>query len=234
MSNTLDIFSQACEQNNGYLLASTLDPSKKALFNSFVRASTSTSITTDVRYATTYNNSLGLSKSESSAWLDLYVALWKAGYAILAADYRDQNGGVNSSDGQWLKVYDAWKDVNSALIAGYQKAGFAAWTTPALYMTAKWLRLYAIRADEQARYTKDEGNAGFSQGLNDDLTDDTSGQEKLEDAARQINRVFSLCISDRSPMDDSRKWGLYYITNLLFKTYFKVTHRAFRCCGISR
>lgn len=225
MPNTLASFSHACEQKDGYLLASTLDPSNETLFNPFVRASTSTSITTDVRYATTYNNSLGFSKSESNAWLDLYVALWKAGYAVLAAHYRDENGGPHSSEGQWLKVYDAWKDVNNALISGYQKAGFAAWTTPALYMTAKWLRLYAILADQQARYTRDDGGIGFSQGLNDDLTDDTSGQEKLEDAARQINRVFSLCISDRSPMDDSRKWGLYYITNLLFKTYFKVTDK---------
>lgn len=28
----------------------------------------------------------------------------------------------------------------------------------------------------------------------------------------------------RAPIEDSRKWGLYYTTNLLFKTYFKVCH----------
>ena len=27
---------------------------------------------------------------------------------------------------------------------------------------------------------------------------------------------------DRAPLEESRKWGLYYTTNLLFKTYFKV------------
>lgn len=26
----------------------------------------------------------------------------------------------------------------------------------------------------------------------------------------------------RAPLDESRKWGIYYITNLLFKTYFKL------------
>lgn len=26
-----------------------------------------------------------------------------------------------------------------------------------------------------------------------------------------------------APIEESRKWGLYYITNLLFKTYFKVS-----------
>ena len=49
------------------------------------------------------------------------------------------------------------------------------------------------------------------------------GNDKLEDAARQINRVFSLCVGDRSPIEESRKWGAYYIANLQFKTYFKVS-----------
>ena len=26
----------------------------------------------------------------------------------------------------------------------------------------------------------------------------------------------------RAPLEESRKWGIYYTTNLLFKTYFKV------------
>lgn len=26
----------------------------------------------------------------------------------------------------------------------------------------------------------------------------------------------------RAPLEDSRKWGIYYIINLLFKTYFKL------------
>ena len=27
---------------------------------------------------------------------------------------------------------------------------------------------------------------------------------------------------NRAPLDESRKWGIYYIINLLFKTYFKL------------
>ena len=53
-------------------------------------------------------------------------------------------------------------------------------------------------------------------------------QEKLEDAARVINRGFMICISDRAMMDDSRKWGTYYMTNLLFRVYFKVRADAVR------
>jgi hypothetical protein len=30
----------------------------------------------------------------------------------------------------------------------------------------------------------------------------------------------------RAPLEESKKWGLYCITNLLFKIYFKVWHPA--------
>jgi len=35
--------------------------------------------------------------------------------------------------------------------------------------------------------------------------------------------MFTLCLSDRAALEESRKWGTYYIVNLLFKTYFKVS-----------
>lgn len=254
MTDLLTTYAQAYQSRSGYDLATTLDPSRTPQLTSYVSSSNAQSITTDVRYATVYNSSLGLSKAEASAWLDVYVALWKAGREILAAEganFRPANGnGANGSSGgtdasstPWVKVYTAWKDVNNALILGYQKGSFAAWTIPCLYMTAKWLRLFAIRADQQVRQGKGDGDVSMSGGLSDDLVvDESDTQERLEDAARQINRIFSLCISDRwvamgsaqratgawlltktrSPLEDSRKWGLYYITNLLFKTYFKV------------
>jgi len=34
--------------------------------------------------------------------------------------------------------------------------------------------------------------------------------------------VLMMCVC-RAPIDESRKWAIYYITNLLFKTYFKVS-----------
>lgn len=240
MSDLLSTFSQGHLQSDGYLLSTTLDPSRADLFHPFVTASTSESIRTDVRYATTYNSDLSLSKAESTAWLDLYIALWRAGREILVTERGDQAGLGNSQHNSRSRVYNAWKDVNNALYNGYTKGGFAAWTIPCLYMTSKWLRRFAIRADEQTKRTKENSAVDFSQGLNDDVVDDSSGQEKLEDAARQINRIFGLCLSDRyihpptgketrgteglnrSPIGDTRKWGLYYITSLLFKTYFKV------------
>ncbi|KAJ3303490.1 COP9 signalosome (CSN) subunit [Kappamyces sp. JEL0829] len=45
----------------------------------------------------------------------------------------------------------------------------------------------------------------------------------LEQAARTMNKAFSVCATDRfSTLDGSRKWGVYAIVNLLFKTYFRL------------
>ncbi|KAF9559604.1 COP9 signalosome (CSN) subunit [Mortierella alpina] len=45
---------------------------------------------------------------------------------------------------------------------------------------------------------------------------------KLEDCARAINKAFTLCITDRTPLEVSRRWGTYNIIGLLFRTYFKL------------
>ncbi|KAI9342742.1 hypothetical protein DFJ73DRAFT_842194 [Zopfochytrium polystomum] len=45
----------------------------------------------------------------------------------------------------------------------------------------------------------------------------------LEEAARTMNKAFSVCATDRfSSRDQSRKWGAYYVCNLLMRTYFKL------------
>ena len=47
--------------------------------------------------------------------------------------------------------------------------------------------------------------------------------DNVENAARTMNKAFSLCAVDRlSSIHDSRKWGVYNIVNLLFKTYFQL------------
>lgn len=69
------------------------------------------------------------------------------------------------------------------------------------------LRNVAMQADADAERFKTPG---------------TTVARKLEDAARTINKAFNYCITDRSPMETSRKWGTYYIIGILFKTYFKL------------
>ncbi|KAI9338255.1 hypothetical protein BDR26DRAFT_821474 [Obelidium mucronatum] len=45
----------------------------------------------------------------------------------------------------------------------------------------------------------------------------------LEEAARTMNKAFSVCATDRvNPITKSRKWGIYYLANILFRTYFCV------------
>ena len=52
---------------------------------------------------------------------------------------------------------------------------------------------------------------------------DTVG-DNLEKAARTMNKAFSACATDRySNLQESRKWGVYFMVNLLFKAYFKLS-----------
>ena len=78
-----------------------------------------------------------------------------------------------------------------------------AWILPLVYAVCNDLYRFAIKADDQ-------------------LQQDGKKAERLEEAARIINRAFTACIGDRSDIYISRKWGTYYITGLMFKIYFKV------------
>lgn len=124
--------------------------------------------------------------------------------------------------------------MTNALIRGYTNCGFEAWTVPCLYVAGKYMRIFAIKADEATG-----ASTGAVSNFGDDFNPDAEKNEKLEDCARQLNRIFQLCLSDRSVIPDalwwtlltivgradlqeSRKWGIYNIINLLFKTYFKL------------
>lgn len=150
--------------------------------------SNSFSIASDIRYGLLDHKQTDLrfSKAEGTAWVDVYVAYWKAIGAILEAE-------AAGPEFDWAKAYDAWKDVANALIRGYSSAGFGAWTVPCLYVAGKYLRIFAIKADESSKEGGSNGNATFE----DDIVGQNGGHEKLEDAARVLNRMFTLCISDR-------------------------------------
>lgn len=92
----------------------------------------------------------------------------------------------------WLKVYDAWKEMANALIRGYQNAGFEAFTVPCLYVAGKYIRIFAIKADESASNVTSSTN-----NYQDEINPDSEKNEKLEDAARLLNRIFNICLSDR-------------------------------------
>lgn len=41
-------------------------------------------------------------------------------------------------------------------------------------------------------------------------------------AARLVSKVFNIMLADRSPMETSKRQGIFHITNLAFKVYFKL------------
>lgn len=130
-----------------------------------------------------------ITEVEGQAWVDVYVAYWKAIGEILILETTEKK--VN-----WSKIYDVWKDVGNVLIRGYSTAGFQAWTVPCMYVVGRFLRIFAIKADMNAKDS--ENHMSFDDGgFQDDIIGDLGKNEKLEDAARQINRMFTLCISDR-------------------------------------
>ncbi|KAG4105675.1 hypothetical protein H8356DRAFT_1632883 [Neocallimastix lanati (nom. inval.)] len=57
-----------------------------------------------------------------------------------------------------------------------------------------------------------------------DLSPENIGgkKEKIEEAARLFGRMFNAIVNDREPLETSKKKSAYFITNLAFKTYFKI------------
>jgi len=91
-------------------------------------------------------------------------------------------------------VYEEWKEMLSLLIRGYNSSGFESWTIPCLYVTGKYLRKFAIRADaERSNMLDSTAEPNFQ----DDFDPEAQQNHHLEDCARQLNRVFNLCLSDR-------------------------------------
>eukprot|EP01098_Paradermamoeba_levis_P008911 TRINITY_DN3678_c0_g1_i1.p1 TRINITY_DN3678_c0_g1~~TRINITY_DN3678_c0_g1_i1.p1 ORF type:complete len:463 (+),score=99.74 TRINITY_DN3678_c0_g1_i1:145-1389(+) len=79
------------------------------------------------------------------------------------------------------------------------------WILPVLKLLAVQLRLSAKRADDE------QLEAGGK-------------ADKQEDAARILNTSFNLTVNDRSPIDQSKKWGSLLIINQLLKIYFELNH----------
>lgn len=192
MDSIFEAFGQAQALGNGNLLATTLTPISPAedpeRLHAFRNGANVFSVQHEIRdLIQTNTQGMKLPKAESNAWLDVYLAYWKAVGEILATEE-----GTSRAD--WNKVYETWKEVANALIRGYSNGGFQAWSIPCLYVAGKYLRVFAIKADEQGRK---KGASTFNASFQDDVVGDFGKNEKLEDAARVMNRIFTLCISDR-------------------------------------
>lgn len=96
----------------------------------------------------------------------------------------------------WENVFKSWKELLLVLVRGYQNSGFEAWTIPCLYVVGKHFRLFSIEADEE-RNRNNSLNINAKTNFQDDIDPESEKHEKLEDCARVLNKVFTLCATDR-------------------------------------
>jgi hypothetical protein len=158
----------------------------------FYRASTDDKVEGDVRYALKYNKSARMTNKESSAWIDIIAAYWRAVKEIIKAEEAANQGKLNEH--QYVDMYYAWKDLTSSFIKNISAGLLPPWAIFTLYFTANHLRKIAIRADEQLAKSK---SATPSTGYSDDIVSTVPQNQKLEEAARVFNRIFALCLGDR-------------------------------------
>uniref|UniRef100_G3T6X1 PCI domain-containing protein 2 n=1 Tax=Loxodonta africana TaxID=9785 RepID=G3T6X1_LOXAF len=80
------------------------------------------------------------------------------------------------------------------------------WALPIMYAVALDLRVFANNADQQL-VKKGKSKVG----------------DMLEKAAELLMSCFRVCASDtRAGIEDSKKWGMLFLVNQLFKIYFKI------------
>lgn len=82
------------------------------------------------------------------------------------------------------------------LIRGYNSFGFEAWTIPSLYMVGKYLRLFAIKSDEERSAQSLDPNSSAAL-MQDDFDPEVDKQGQLRDCEQHLKRIFTLCLNDR-------------------------------------
>ena len=187
-------FWSACNNGSGPELAATISPIAPPSYLNRLEAiykdTNAAAVSKDIGYGLikSARSAIQIPNPEIDTWTEVYSAYWYACGDVLAAER-------TPSRPDWTKVYHSWKDLANTVIKGYSSGALEAWTLPVLYITGKYLRVFAIKADESAQAVGEDGT--FNNGA---LQEDIAGgskNEKLEDAARVINRMFTLCISDR-------------------------------------
>ncbi|GAT27412.1 COP9 signalosome complex subunit [Aspergillus luchuensis] len=189
MSNIFDDFKEGQKIGSGARLAASLSPVATAEYpdrlKSFYYFSNAVHVSADLRYSLFQANGLRLPKQEQNSWVDIFTAYWKAVGEIVRFDDSPRHAS-------WVKVFDAWKDTANQLIRGYSTGSLQAWTVPCLYSVGRYLRAFAMKADAELSA---QDSVTFDDRFQDDATD--AKNPKLEEATRVLNRMFTLCLSDR-------------------------------------
>jgi hypothetical protein len=224
MQAALEPFLQAHAAEHGWGVADALSPiaphDNPGRLYDFYRATNEHQVENEIRNALKHNKNSRLAPKEASAWTEIFVSYWRAVGELLRAEEASNQGRLR--DRQLVDVYEAWKELTNQIVRQISNGNLRPWSLICMYNTANYLRMFAIKADEQL--AKAKGNVTISSGFQDDIVSTVARNEKLEETARILNKMFSLCLGDRNQdMRESRKWGTYYMANLQFKTYFKVS-----------
>lgn len=192
-------FSTATAEGNGYQLAQTLSPELPAETLKIIWKSTNHNDARSYirRNLKNVSSPLKVSNQEIDAWTDVFLSYWTAVGAILAV----QGDIIAPGKPSWASVYQAWKDMTLFLKRGYQEFGFEAWTIPCLYTAGKYLRVFAIKADDERGLNAADSGAAA---LGDDFDPEMEAHQTLEECARHLNGLFSLCLTDRCVHIDGR------------------------------
>ena len=162
-------------------IATRQDPDRLRSFYEFTNP---TYLTKDLHYSLFHGRHMKLPKSEQNLWVEIFAAYWEGVGELLK--WEDRYPGASA-----VTIYNAWKKMCNALIRAYTaSSGLDAWTLPCLYTAGKYLRVFAIKADDEVVA---QGSMGF--GLQDEINADSNAN--LSDAALVMNRMFTLCLSDR-------------------------------------
>ena len=198
MEDYCNEFKQAIRDENGYRVSSLITPiqpsSTAYRLRRYLASSNSSNIGKDLSRQLVHTSNSPFSHKESSAWVEVLTAFWHAGSEISAA--KEGVARPIPTEPTWLAAFGAWKEVTKALLKGYSGGNLPAWTVPCLYVSGNFLIQLAVLADEQL--SRATGPAlSYGNAYQDDVIDKDTKTVNLEDAARFINRLYSLCISDR-------------------------------------
>lgn len=106
----------------------------------------------------------------------------------------------------FVEAYKFQTLVVQSFLRAFQSHKEENWALPLMFAVTLDLRVFANNAERQLQ-KKGKDKPG----------------EMLEKAAEQLMSCFRICASDnRAGIDDSKKWGMMFLSNQLFKIYFKI------------
>ncbi|OAL54195.1 hypothetical protein IQ07DRAFT_584775 [Pyrenochaeta sp. DS3sAY3a] len=190
--------------------------------SAFSRASNEANVEVDIRYALKAGEyKVLVPYAEIEPWKEILVKYWRAvGHIIKAKEAANQG---KSTASHHVAVYKAWNNLTESFVKHIALPNhLPPWAIFTIYFIANHQRKLALIADEQLKLSPP---AVVETGYSDDIISTVSRNVSLTETAQVLNRIYSLCLGDRTTeLRASRKWGVYCTANLLFKVYFKLNN----------